>query len=107
MSDGFDYDPEAIREFAAVFEAASGQIGEVRTSVGETSAKAADFGRSWAERGANFEKYIGMLADDLDKLSQHLGEVAGQLNQGTDLMIEADTSGLRQIKAVDDTGEAE
>lgn len=107
MPDGFEYDPAAIRAFAAVFTAASGQIGEVRATVGETSAKAADFGNSWSEQGASFDKYMGMLAEDLGKLSQHLGEVAGQLNQGTDLMIETDTAGLRNIQAVDGSGGGE
>ena len=107
MPDGFDYDPEAIREFAAVFTAASSQVDEVASTVGDTSAKAGDFGKSWAEQGTNFERYLGMIAEDLGKLGRHLGEVAAQLNQGTDLMIQADTAGLESIQAVDGTRGAE
>ncbi|HEY7596515.1 MAG TPA: hypothetical protein VH969_25435 [Actinophytocola sp.] len=107
MPEGFEYDPAAIREFAAVFTAASGQVGEVASTVGETSSKAADFGKSWTDQGARFEKYMGTIAEDLGKLGTHLAEVAAQLNQGTDLMIQTDTTGLKNIQAVDGTGDSE
>lgn len=101
MPEGFDYDPVAIREFAAVFTAASGQLGEVAATVADTSATAADFGTAWPDQGASFGRYLGMLTEDLGNLSRHLGEVAGQLDRGTDLMIQTDTAGLRAIEAVD------
>lgn len=102
MPEGFDYDPAAIRAFAEVFSMASTQVDEVRASVGQTSAKAADFGNSWTDKGTEFEQNMAMLAEDLGALARHLGDVAGQLNQGTDLMIQTDTTGLRNIQAIDD-----
>jgi uncharacterized protein YukE len=107
MPEGFEYDPAAIRDFAAVFTAASSQVGEVASTVGATSSKAADFGKSWGDQGADFEKYMGMIAEDLGKLGTHLGEVAAQLNEGTDLMIQTDTTGLKNIEAIDGTKDSQ
>lgn len=101
MSDGFEYDPAAIRAFAEVFNQASAQIAEVQSTVGQTTAKAGDFGRAWEDHGTNFEKYMAAIAEDLGKLATHLGEVGGQLMQGTDLTVQTDTTGLQNIQAID------
>lgn len=101
MPGGFEYDPEAIRAFAEVFTQASTQLEQVRATLGDTSATAADFGNSWGEHGANFETYMGALAEDLGNLATDLAGVAGQLNQGTDLIVSADTSGLRNLTAIE------
>lgn len=102
MSDGFEYNPEAIRAFADVFNLASSQIGEVQATVGETSAKAGDFGRAWEDHGSKFESYMAAVAADLGKLATHLGEIGGQLMQGTDLAVQADTSGLQNVTAIEE-----
>ena len=108
MSDGFEANPEAMRPFAEVFNQASAQMAEVQATVGDTSAKAGDFGRAWEEHGANFEKYMAAIAEDLGKLSTHLAEVGGQIAQGADLTVQADTSGLTMVKSVEiDTRGAE
>lgn len=98
MPEGFDYDPAAIREFAEVFAQASTQVEQVRSTLGDTSAKAADFGDAWSDHGANFEKYLAALAEDLTNLGKHLGEVGTQLSRGTDLVVQADTTALRAIE---------
>lgn len=101
MSDGFEYNPEAMRAFAEVFNQASAQMAEVQATVGQTSAKAGDFGRAWEEQGTNFDKYMAAIAEDLGKLSTHLAEVGGQIAQGADLTVQADTTGLQNIQAVE------
>ena len=101
MSDGFEYNPEAMRAFAEVFNQASAQMAEVQATVGQTSATAGDFGRSWEEQGTNFDKYMAAIAADLGKLSTHLAEVGGQIAQGADLTVQADTAGLRNVQAVE------
>ena len=101
MPEGFEYDPEAIRAFAEVFDQASTQLEQVRATLTDTSANAADFGDSWAEHGARFESYVTALSEDLGNLVTDLAAVAGQLNQGTDLIVSADTSGLRDLTAID------
>jgi uncharacterized protein YukE len=103
MSDGFEYDPEAMRAFAAVFNQAGTQMGEVQATVGQTSAKAGDFGRAWEEHGSKFESYMAAISADLGKLATHLGELGGALTQGADLVVQADSTGLRNIKAIGDT----
>ncbi len=100
---GFDYDAEAVRGFAAVFAQAQAEIAKIQAEVGSTTAKAPDWGKTWAGRqGAEFEVYMKAVADDLGHLATHLGEISGKLNQGTDLVIEADSSGYRGIKRVED-----
>lgn len=101
MPEGFEYDPAAIRAFAEVFAQASTQLEQVKATLGDTSAKAADFGRSWAHHGRDYETYMAALAEDLANLGKHLGEVGTQLSQGTDLIVQADSSGLRGIKAIE------
>lgn len=101
MSDGFEYNPEAMRAFAEVFNQASAQMAEVRATVGETSATAGDFGRAWEEQGANFDTYMAAIAADLGELSAHLAEVGGQLAQGADLTVQADTTGLGMVTSVE------
>jgi len=103
MSDGFEYNPEAMRAFAEVFSLASTQMGEVQATVGQTSAKAGDFGRAWEEHGSEFESHMAAIAADLGKLATHLGELGGALTQGADLVVQADASGLQGIKAIGDT----
>jgi uncharacterized protein YukE len=100
MSDGFEYNPEAMREFAEVFDQAGAQMAEVGATVGQPSAAAGDFGRAWEERGANFEKYMAAIAEDLGKLSTHLAEVGGQIAQGAEMTVQADATGLTMVEAV-------
>jgi len=101
MPEGFEYDPEAIRAFAQVFAQASSQLEQVKATVGDTSAKAADFGKSWGDHGRDFEKYLAAIAEDLTNLGKHLGEVGTQLTQGTDLIVQSDSTGLRNMQAID------
>ncbi len=101
MPEGFEYDPEAIRAFAQVFAQASSQLEQVKATVGDTSAKAADFGHSWGDHGRDFEKYLAAIAEDLTNLGKHLGEVGTQLSRGTDLIVQADTSGLQNMQAIE------
>lgn len=100
---GFDYDPEAVRGFAAVFAEAQGQVSKVQAELGQTAAKAPDFGKTWAPvQGAEFEQYMQALAADLGNLATHLGEISAKLNQGTDLVVESDSAGFSNIKKVED-----
>jgi uncharacterized protein YukE len=99
---GFDYNPEAVRGFAAVFAEAKAQVDQVKATLAQTSAKAADFGKSWATEGGNFERYMQMLADDLTNLATHLGEIDANLNKGTDLVVNADSSGFSNLRSIED-----
>ena len=99
---GFDYDPEAVRGFAAVFAEAKTQVEQVKSTLSQTSAKAADFGKSWSDEGGKFEQYIQMLAEDLTNLATHLGEINANLNKGTDLVVNADTSGYQTMQGIND-----
>lgn len=101
MSEGFEYNPEAIRAYAEVFNQASAQMAEVRSTFGATTADAGDFGRAWEDRGANFEEYMAAIAEDLGKLSTHLAEVGGQLSRGTELTVQTDSSGLQRVEAIE------
>jgi uncharacterized protein YukE len=101
MSDGFEYNPEAMRAFAEVFNQAGAQMVEVQATVGETTASAGDFGRAWEEQGANFDKYMAAIAADLGTLATRLAEVGGQLAQGADLVVKADASGLSMVRSVE------
>ena len=97
---GFDYDPEAVRAFAAVFAEAKTQVEQVKSTLSQTSAKAADFGKSWQDEGGKFEQYVQMLAEDLTNLATHLGEINANLNVGTDLVVNADTSGYQAMQGI-------
>lgn len=99
---GFDYNPEAVRGFAAVFAEAKTQVEDIKGTLGQTSAKAEDFGKSWEDEGAKFEEYMQMLAEDLTNLATHLGEINANLNKGTDLVVNADTSGFSNISSIED-----
>ncbi len=98
---GFDYEPEAVRGFAEVFNQAKVQVEQIKGSLADTTAKAADFGRSWNAEGSEFEKYIKAMADDLTNLATNLGNIGANLMQGTDLVVNADTSGFQSIKKVE------
>jgi len=97
---GFDYNPDAVRGFAEVFNQAKIQVEQVKGTLADTTAKAADFGRSWGAEGAEFEKYIKAMADDLTNLATNLGNIHANLMQGTDLVVNADTSGYQNIKKI-------
>jgi len=97
---GFDYNPEAVRGFAEVFNQAKIQVDQIKGTLADTTAKAADFGRSWNNEGTEFEKYIKAMSDDLANLSTNLGNIGANLMQGTDLVVNADTSGFQSLKKV-------
>jgi uncharacterized protein YukE len=81
MSDGFEANPEAMREFAGVFA---------------------------EEQGGQFEKHMAAIAEDLGKLSEKLAAIGGQIAQGADLTVQAESSGLGMVKAIEvDTRGAE
>ena len=102
MGDGMDVDPEVVRAYAAIIAEAASQVGQIQQKMGATEAKAADFGNSWkGGQGAKFEKYMAAIAADLGNLSKHLTEVSGQLNKGADLVVNAESSGLANIKEID------
>jgi uncharacterized protein YukE len=98
MPEGFAYNPAAIRAFAEVFTQASAQVEQVRATLGDTSARSGDFGNSWGDHGADFERHMGALAADLANLSERLGEVGSELSSGTDLDIRADSTGLGGVR---------
>ena len=100
--DGFEYDATAVRGFAEVFNQAKAQIEQVKATTGQTTAHAADFGKSWQDYGSKFETYMKAIADDLGNLATHLGEIHANLMQGTDLVVQADTSGYQNIKAIEE-----
>jgi uncharacterized protein YukE len=99
---GFDYNPEAVRGYAAVFAEAKTQVEQVKSTLAQTSAKAEDFGKSWEAEGGKFEQYMQMLAEDLTNLATHLGEIDANLNKGTDLVVNADTSGFTNLQSIED-----
>jgi uncharacterized protein YukE len=98
---GFDYNPEAVRGFAEVFNQAKVQVEQMKGILGDTSAKAPDFGRSWGAEGAEFEKNMKKLADDLTNLAEDFGNIHANLMQGTDLVVSTDTSGYQNLKKVE------
>ncbi|HEV2780708.1 MAG TPA: hypothetical protein VGX25_15065 [Actinophytocola sp.] len=98
---GFDYNPDAVRGFAEVFNQAKIQIEQVKGTLGSTTAKAADFGRSWTAEGGQFEQYIQALVQDLGNLATNLGNIHANLMQGTDLVVNADTSAYQNIKSIE------
>jgi uncharacterized protein YukE len=97
---GFDFNPEAVRGFAEVFNQAKIQVDQIKGTLANTTAKAPDFGRSWQAEGGEFEKYIKAMSDDLTNLAAHLGNIHANLMQGTDLTVNADTSGYQNLKKV-------
>lgn len=97
---GFDYNPEAVRGFADVFNQAKIQVEQIKGTVTATSAKAPDFGRSWTAEGAEFEKHINAIAADLTNLANNLGNIHANLMQGTDLVVTADTAAYQNIKSI-------
>ncbi|HVK24773.1 MAG TPA: WXG100 family type VII secretion target [Actinokineospora sp.] len=100
---GFDYDAESVRAFAAVFAEAQSEVTKIQGELGTTTAKAPDWGKAWAgKQGAEYESYMQSLAADLANLATHLGEISATLNQGTDLVVESDSSGYTNIKKVED-----
>ncbi len=102
MGDGLEYDPEAVAAYSAIIAEAAGQVAQIQEKMADTNAKAADFGNSWADdQGARYDKYMAAIAADLGNLSTHLTEISGQLNQGSELIIMTETSGLRNIKEID------
>jgi uncharacterized protein YukE len=102
MGGGLEYDPEVVSQYAAVIAEAAEQVGQVQQKIGATEAKAADFGNSWKDdQGARYDAYMKAIAADLANLAKHLSEVSGALNKGTDVVIDAESSGLKNIKAVD------
>lgn len=102
MGGGLDYDPEVVRAYAAIVAEAAGQVGQIQEKIGATEAKAADFGTSWqGDQGAKYDKYMAAIAADLGNLATHLTEVSGQLNQGTDVVVTAESTGLANIKEID------
>jgi uncharacterized protein YukE len=105
---GFEFDADAVRGFAAVFAEAQSQVSMIQTDMAQSTAKAADFGKTWAgTQGSEFEQYWQAVMADLGNLAKHLGAVSANLNQGTDLTVESDTSGYSRLKNIEtgmDTG---
>ncbi|WP_436492348.1 hypothetical protein [Actinokineospora sp. HUAS TT18] len=100
---GFDFDPDAVRGFAEVFADAQQQVTQIQAEMAQTTAKAADFGKSWAQKfGTQYDQYMASLAADLANLATHLGEISAKLNQGTDLTVESDSSGYKSLKTIDE-----
>jgi uncharacterized protein YukE len=99
---GFDFDPEAVRGFAAVFADAQAQVTSIQSQLGQTTSKSADFGKSWAKYGTQFEQHMAALTADLAHLATHLGEVHAKLNQGTELVVTSDSSGYTSMKTLDE-----
>ncbi|MGX7824338.1 WXG100 family type VII secretion target [Actinokineospora sp. 24-640] len=100
---GFDYDADAVRGFAAVFAEAQAQVSMIQSDLAQSTAKAPDFGKTWAGvQGAEFEQYWQALTADLGNLATHLGEISASLNQGTDLVVESDTSGYSNLKKIEE-----
>ncbi|GGS23446.1 MULTISPECIES: WXG100 family type VII secretion target [Actinokineospora] len=100
---GFEYDADAVRGFAAVFAEAQSQVSMIQSDLAQSTAKAVDFGKPWAGlQGAEFEQYWQAIANDLKNLATHLGAISASLNQGTDLVVESDTSGYSNLKSIED-----
>jgi uncharacterized protein YukE len=90
MPEGFAYDPASVRAFGDVFTEASAQVERVRATLGNTSARAADFGDGWRAHGEDFERYFAALTEDLANLRRQLNAVGARLAEGTDLVVETD-----------------
>lgn len=103
MAGGMEQDPEAVRAYAAVIAEAASQVEQIQAKMGAKDATAADFGNSWNDdQGAKYDKYLAAVAADLGHLTAHLTEVSGQLAQGADVVVTAESSGLANIKEIDD-----
>src|ERR1051325_4773070 len=98
--DTFEFDATSVRSFAEVFDAARAQLEQVRTMV-EPGARAADFGNSWQDLGATFERHLVAIADDLANLAGHLGEVHANLIHGADLVARDEANTFQDIKAIE------
>ncbi|GAA4429645.1 WXG100 family type VII secretion target [Actinokineospora soli] len=103
MGKGFEFNADAVRGFAAVFAEAQSQVSMIQSDLAQSTAKAADFGKTWAgKQGAEYEQYWQTMMGDLKNLATHLGEISASLNQGTDLTVESDTSGYSNLKKIED-----
>ncbi|MPZ86071.1 MAG: hypothetical protein GEV28_39160 [Actinophytocola sp.] len=102
MAGGMEHDPDAVRAYAAVIAEAASQVEQIQAKMGAKDATAADFGNSWKDdQGAKYDKYMAAIAADLGNLTAHLSEVSGQLSQGADVVVSAESSGLKNIKEID------
>jgi uncharacterized protein YukE len=101
VGNGFEYDPEAVRGFAEVFNQAKIQVEQIKGTVADTTAKADDFGNAWSAEGGEFERYMQAIAEDLGNLAAHLGNIGANLMQGTDLVVNADTAAYQNIRTID------
>lgn len=90
MPEGVASDPASIRTFGDVFAEASAQVEQVRATLGDTSARAADFGDRWRAHGEDFERYFAALTEDLANLRRQLSAAGAQLADGRDLVVETD-----------------
>lgn len=98
---GFDFNPDAVRGFAEVFNQAKQQVDQIKANVANTTAKAPDFGKAWASQGGEFEAGMKALSDDLANLSTHLNNIYANLMHGTHLTVNADSSGFSNIKTIE------
>jgi uncharacterized protein YukE len=102
MAGGLEYDPEVVREYAAIIAEAASQVGQIQEKMGATEATAADFGNAWKDNhGAEYDKYMAAMVADLGNLSKHLSEIGTQLGQGADVVVAAESSGLKKVKEID------
>jgi uncharacterized protein YukE len=98
---GFDYDPEAVRSFAEVFNQAKSQVEQLKGRLANSTAKADDFGNSWGSEGAEFERHMQAIAEDLTNLAAGLGNIHANLMQGTDLVVHADTNAYQNMNKIE------
>jgi len=94
--DGYAFDPVAVRAFGDVFATASDQVNQLAAAMAPELA-AADGEALLTPQLTRLVELMRAVATDLGPLATHLSEVHDRLNEGTDLVVAAETSAYDRI----------
>jgi uncharacterized protein YukE len=85
MPDGFEYDPDKVRDFAAVFSTAASQMQTIQAELNVPAATPEDFGKSWGKYGKDHQTQMAAIAADVAGFAEHLTQLSTRLNETTDV----------------------
>jgi hypothetical protein len=94
--DGYAFDPVAVRAFGDVFATASDQVNQLAAAMAP-DLTSADGDQLLTPQLTRLVELLQAVATDLEPLATHLSEVHDRLNEGTDLVVEAETSAYDRI----------
>lgn len=94
--DGYAFDPVAVRGFGDVFATASDQVNQLAGAMAPDLA-AVDGDALLTPQLTRLVELLQAVATDLGPLATHLSEVHDRLNEGTDLVVAAETSAYERI----------